>query len=109
MHGYHHLNAGEAIFQNRHTTCVDENRLKLILKLGGLMSVVISANSIATRVKNSLLQLGYSQMRTVQCQAVGSTIVLTGELDSFYMAQVAQTIAAKVPGVRGVENRVNIA
>jgi osmotically-inducible protein OsmY len=35
-------------------------------------------------------------------------IVLSGRLPSFYLKQIAQTIAASVDGVRRLENRVEV-
>lgn len=67
-----------------------------------------SNQSIESRVARSLGRLGYQQLSDICCEANGSTIVLKGQLGSFYLAQMAQTIAAKVPGVRRVVNQVKI-
>lgn len=68
-----------------------------------------SNERVAIRVKTSLLQLGYPQMAGITCEAQGSTVFLKGELGSYYLAQVAQSIAKKVPGVRNVVNRLQVA
>ncbi|MDG1872629.1 MAG: BON domain-containing protein [Mariniblastus sp.] len=63
---------------------------------------------VARRVKVSLQGLGYPQLSALTCESEGSTVVIKGELGSYYLAQLAQTIAAKVPGVRRVINQVNV-
>ncbi|MFK7767275.1 MAG: BON domain-containing protein [Mariniblastus sp.] len=62
----------------------------------------------AHRVKDSLLQHGYPQLSQVSCEANDETIVLRGELNSFYLAQIAQSIVRNVPGVREVINKVKV-
>ena len=64
---------------------------------------------VANRVKISLLELGYPQLAGVECEFDGVTVFLKGELGSYYLAQVAQSIAKKVPGVRQVVNHLRIA
>jgi len=68
-----------------------------------------SSEQVASRVKISLLELGYPQLAEVTCVADGSTVFLNGELGSYYLAQVAQTIAKRVPGVRLVVNQLRVA
>jgi len=63
---------------------------------------------VANRVEVSLQGLGYPQLSALTCESKGSTVILKGELASYYMAQVAQSIASKVPGVRRVVNKVKV-
>ena len=65
-----------------------------------------SSSPIAERVKTSLNRLGNRQLGSLSCEQQDSTVILTGELGSFYDSQMAQVIAAKVPGVGRVINRV---
>ncbi|MEM7783794.1 MAG: BON domain-containing protein, partial [Planctomycetota bacterium] len=67
-----------------------------------------NAHPILTKVKSSLANLGYPQLNQIKCEQEGSTVVLKGELASFYMSQLAQTTVSKVPGVVRVENRVTV-
>ena len=63
---------------------------------------------VARRVMNSLQGLGYPQLASVKCEAKDSTVVLKGELGTFFLSQIAQTIAARVPGVRHVVNKLSV-
>lgn len=35
-------------------------------------------------------------------------MLLTGQLKSFYLKQVAQSVAVKIPGVRSVRNEIEV-
>jgi len=56
----------------------------------------------------SFEQLGYQQLNNVDCQVEGNVLVLTGKLKSFYLKQVAQTVAMKIPGVASVRNQIEV-
>lgn len=61
---------------------------------------------IASRLRRTLNCLGYAQLNRVHCRIEGDEIVLLGELNSFYLKQVAQSVALKMPGVRNVRNEI---
>jgi len=56
----------------------------------------------------SFEQLGYQQLSNVDCEVEENVLVLTGELKSFYLKQVAQTVAMKIPGVASVRNLIEV-
>ena len=64
--------------------------------------------SLEDRVRISFEQLGYPQLNAIHCQAEGDTMRLSGSLKSFYLKQVAQSVAVKTPGVRSVENQITV-
>ena len=64
--------------------------------------------TIIELLRNSLGKLGYTQLTRIDCSAEGDEVVLSGELDSFYLKQVAQSVAIKVPGVRNVKNLIHV-
>lgn len=64
------------------------------------------SSPLGRRVYNAIQCLGYTQLAEINCAAIGSKIILRGVVSSFYLKQVAQTIAVKIPGVHGVENRI---
>lgn len=68
----------------------------------------ISQLSLEDRVRISFDQLGYRQLNAVQCTADGDSMLLTGKLKSFYLKQVAQSVAVKIPGVRSVRNEIEV-
>lgn len=64
--------------------------------------------TLEDRVRLSFEQLGYPQLHSVRCTAEGDQMLLTGELHSFYLKQVAQSVAVKIPGVRVVRNEIEV-
>jgi osmotically-inducible protein OsmY len=52
--------------------------------------------------------MGYPQLRSVDCQSEGDSILLSGKIESFYMKQMAQEVATKTPGVRAVRNEIQV-
>ena len=64
--------------------------------------------TLEDRVRISFEQLGYPQLNAVTCTAEGDRMRLTGTLNSFYLKQVAQSVAVKTPGVRAVENQITV-
>lgn len=65
-------------------------------------------SELADRVRQSMRRLGGHRLQDVYCIARGTTIVLRGNASSFYRKQLAQVIAAKVPGVHYVINEVRV-
>ncbi len=53
-------------------------------------------------------RLGFRRLARVKCESRGTTIVLYGATSSYYQKQLAQTIAAKVPGVHHVINQLQV-
>jgi len=64
--------------------------------------------TLEDRVRLSFDQLGYPQLNAVRCIAEGDQMLLTGQLHSFYLKQVAQSVAVKIPGVRVVKNEIEV-
>jgi hypothetical protein len=64
--------------------------------------------TLEDRVRISFEQLGYPQLNAIRCVAEGDQMLLTGELHSFYLKQVAQSVAVKIPGVRIVRNEIEV-
>jgi osmotically-inducible protein OsmY len=56
-----------------------------------------------------LRQSGYLALRGVACDARDGVITLRGRLPSYYLKQVAQSIAARIEGVRRVVNEIEVA
>ena len=53
-------------------------------------------------------QLGYQQLNNIECEVDGGVLILSGKLKSFYLKQIAQTVAMKIPGVESVQNRIEV-
>ncbi len=64
--------------------------------------------SLEDRLRLTFEKLGYPQLNAIQCSADGDQMKLSGELASFYLKQVAQSVAVKIPGVRIVHNEIEV-
>ena len=56
----------------------------------------------------ALRSSGYRLLGNLECQVCGDLVILAGILPSFYLKQVAQTIAMSVDQVREVRNVVEV-
>ena len=63
---------------------------------------------IGETVQRCLDDSGYAQLSNVACRCCAGTVVLTGQVTSFYMKQIAQTIARQVDGVQRVDNLLEV-
>ena len=64
---------------------------------------------LAELVRQALDRCGYDQLRRVRVSATPSGRVrLDGRVGSFYLKQVAQTAALSVPGVKRVQNDLQV-
>ncbi len=61
---------------------------------------------LARRVSEAMQQVGFRQLAVLICKDEGSTVTLTGTTETYYLKQVAQTIAAKVAGVERIINDI---
>lgn len=69
--------------------------------------IVTKPEDLISKVRSSLGKLSYNQLDNVDCILEGTDHVkLTGQLKSYYLKQIAHTIALKVPGVRQVTNNI---
>jgi len=59
-------------------------------------------------VIDALRSSGYRLLGNLECKVCGDLVILTGVLPSFYLKQVAQTIAMSVDQVREVRNVVEV-
>lgn len=67
-----------------------------------------SAVSPLEQLQETFLQLGYPQLQALQCSVKDGMLKMTGELDSFYLKQVAQSVAIKISGPNFVQNQIKV-
>jgi osmotically-inducible protein OsmY len=65
-------------------------------------------SQIAAQVEQALRESGYSPLRNVRVLAILSVVQLQGTVPSYHFKQLAQTTAITVPGVREVQNEVDV-
>lgn len=51
---------------------------------------------------------GYADLQQIRGEAKDDVIVLTGTVPSYYLKQVAQTVARNMDGITHVENRLEV-
>jgi hypothetical protein len=62
------------------------------------------ASLVCERLRGS----GYSFLRGVKCEVHGGIAVLSGNVPTFHLKQVAQVLASHTPGVQQIENRLHV-
>jgi osmotically-inducible protein OsmY len=67
-----------------------------------------SVDPVCSRVQQALRTSGYRDLYGLSCDYDGGVLVLTGEVGSYFLKQVAQTVAARVPGVAQIDNRLHV-
>lgn len=55
-----------------------------------------------------LAATGYAALQNVYCEAREDTLILSGVVPSYYMKQVAQTVAGKMDGIKHIENCLEV-
>jgi hypothetical protein len=51
----------------------------------------------------------YFALRLVHCSCDDKSIVLSGRVPSYYLKQLAQTLAGQVDGAKSIDNRLEVA
>ena len=64
--------------------------------------------SIGEHVGKALVESGYVDLRSIQCQVSDGFVKLTGCVSSFYVKQIAQTAVMRLQQVRGIENQLRV-
>jgi osmotically-inducible protein OsmY len=69
-----------------------------------------SSDAETTRcIENLLRRSGYTALRdNLSCDCRDGVLTLVGHLPSFFLAQVAQSVALRAPGVQQVVNRIRV-
>jgi osmotically-inducible protein OsmY len=67
-----------------------------------------SAQEISGRVERRLRETTYSSLSLVTCEYTEGVIILRGEVPTFYLKQLAQTIARQTDGVHHVANHIQV-
>ena len=62
------------------------------------------AKLVAARMRRS----GYPFLWSIKCQVCDNVAVLSGDVPTFYLKQMAQELAAHAQGVREVQNDVHV-
>jgi osmotically-inducible protein OsmY len=60
------------------------------------------------RVERALHATGYGALRHIEVTVQARIVTLAGRVSGYYLKQVAQTAALKVPGIRQIRNDVAV-
>jgi hypothetical protein len=63
---------------------------------------------ITEQAKGRLHDCRYGVWRAVSCVCRGGVLTLNGRLPSYYLKQMAQEAVAGIPGVRHIDNRIEV-
>lgn len=66
-------------------------------------------SEIAALAKERLAASGFLALRRVRCDFTAGCLTLGGQVPSFYLKQMAQTLVREMPGVARVDNRLEVA
>jgi osmotically-inducible protein OsmY len=69
------------------------------------MSAIISLSS---RVVQALRQSPHPALRNLSVEETESTVVLTGQVSSYYLKQLAQETVMPMRGLRQLVNRIDV-
>ena len=64
--------------------------------------------SLENEIRDSFDQLGYQQLNAIDVSTVQGKLTLNGQLASYYLKQVAQSVAVKTAGATEVENLIEV-
>ena len=64
--------------------------------------------SESLEVERALRGSSHCGLRRVRCSIVDGSVTLSGEVASFYLKQIAQTIVGRLPQVRQVKNELHV-
>jgi osmotically-inducible protein OsmY len=66
-------------------------------------------DEVSRRVELGLRETAHSALALVTCEFEEGIVILRGDVPTFYLKQLAQTVARKTPGVTGVVNHIRVA
>ena len=74
----------------------------------GSFSFVAGRNDPARLTEARLRGSSYPELRGVRCDYHEGVLTLRGTVSSFYTTQLAQALAARIPGVEEVVNHIEV-
>lgn len=62
----------------------------------------------AAEVASRLAASGYPALRAIHCRSHDGVMILSGTVSSYYLKQIAQTVAAQADTVSQVDNQLKV-
>lgn len=68
----------------------------------------LQKNQQSATASSRLAETGYAGLQNVRCESEGDRMILSGIVPSYYMKQIAQTVAGQIDGVEQIDNRLEV-
>ena len=75
---------------------------------GTSLSPSAPASQVVVEVRNKLQSSSHRFQDHVFCEFDGGVLRMTGRLPSFYLKQLAQSLAERVAGIEHIDNRIDV-
>lgn len=72
------------------------------------LRAVPTSSWIQEQIQQQLCASPYRELATVDCRVFRGVAFLDGAVSSFYLKQIAQSVARRVPGVQRILNQVHV-
>lgn len=69
---------------------------------------LVDLQAIHAGIQDALNRSGYGELRRVDLDCEGDAVTISGRVPTFYLKQLAQSIALAAPGVGRVNNEVHV-
>lgn len=69
----------------------------------------LSIDSLHLEVERALRGSSHCGLRKVRCKCANGTVTLSGEVASFYLKAIAQTIVGRITRVSNIDNQLHVA
>lgn len=67
-----------------------------------------SESELEQRIKNRFFDSGHLALRSIQVSVGGETVVLSGEVETYFLKQLADSIASAAAAQARVENTITV-
>ena len=64
---------------------------------------------VSEQVSHAWQRSGYRDLRGLKCEFDGGIVTIRGQVGSYFLKQMAQAIAARVEGVKRINNQLHVA
>ncbi len=72
------------------------------------LKITRTSNWIQEQVVQLLRASPYRELAGTVCRVLRGVVILEGDVSSYYMKQLAQTVARRVPGVLRIVNHIHV-
>ncbi len=72
------------------------------------LKVARTSNWIQEQIAQQLRASPYRELARTACRVYRGVAILDGDVSSYYMKQLAQTVALRVPGVLRIVNQIHV-